>query len=99
MKDEQQQSDGIQEVWRFRLYIAGKSPRSVTAVSSLKKICQEYFHDDYDLEIIDLWEQPELAQEDKILATPTLLRLAPLPVRKIIGDLSQTDKVLAVFDI
>lgn len=78
----------------LRLYVAGQSPRCVTAFSNLKKICEERLAGQYRIEVIDLLENPKLAQGDQILAIPTLVRKLPEPVRKIIGDLSNTERVL-----
>ncbi len=85
--------------WELRLYIAGNTPRSMTALSNLKKYCAEHMGDQYSIEIIDLLVHPQLAAGDQILAVPTLVRKIPVPVRKIIGDLSNEDKVLVGLDI
>ncbi len=86
-------------VYQLRLYIAGQSARSITAVSNLKKICDVHLDGRYAVEVIDLIEQPELAKADDILAIPTLVRRLPPPIRKIIGDLSDVDRVLVSLDI
>ncbi|MEI7557178.1 circadian clock KaiB family protein [Candidatus Chlorohelix sp.] len=80
--------------WELKLYVTGQTPKSLTAFANLKKICEEYLNGEYHLEIIDLLEKPQLAVGDKIVATPTLVRNLPEPVRKIIGDLSNTERVL-----
>jgi len=80
--------------WDLRLYVAGQTPKSVAALANLKKICQEHLEDKYNIEIIDLVRNPRLARKDQILAIPTLVRNLPQPVKKIIGDLSNTEKVL-----
>ncbi len=85
--------------WELRLYVAGETPRSVTALVNLKKICQEHLEGKYRIEVIDLLKNPRLAQGDQILALPTLVRKLPVPVRKIIGDLSNTTRVLVGLDI
>ena len=85
--------------WRLRLYVAGQTPKCLTAFANLKKICEEHLHGQYDIEVIDLLETPALAQGDQILAIPTLVRKLPAPVRKIIGDLSNTERVLVGLDI
>jgi circadian clock protein KaiB len=85
--------------WDLRLYIAGKTPRAITAFENLKKICEEHLPDGYRIEIIDLLEKPMLAKGDQIVAVPTLVRRLPEPVRKIIGDLSNTERVLVGLDI
>ena len=82
------------EVWSLRLYVAGQSPKSVAAFANLKKICEEYLPGKYEIEVIDLLEQPQLAAGDEILAIPTLVRKLPEPLRKIVGDLRNTEKTL-----
>jgi circadian clock protein KaiB len=86
-------------MWELRLYVAGKTPRSLTAFANLKTICEEHLAGQYSIEIIDLIEQPQLAAGDQILALPTLVRKLPEPVRKIIGDLADTERVLVGLDI
>ncbi len=78
----------------LKLYITGHTPRSEQAIANLRRICEEKLRDQYDLDIIDILDQPDLAEQEKILATPTLIRLAPPPVRRLIGDLSDTEKVM-----
>ena len=85
--------------WNLRLYVAGQTPRSLTAFKNLKDICEEYLKDQYHIEVIDLMENPTLARGDQILAIPTLVRKLPQPIRKIIGDLSNTERVLVGLDI
>ena len=85
--------------WALRLYIAGNTPKSMTALANLKKYCEEHLFDQYSIEIIDLLVQPQLAAGDQILAVPTLVRKVPVPVRKIIGDLSNEEKVLVGLDL
>lgn len=87
------------EKWSLRLYVAGQTPRSVAAFANLRKICEEHLAGQYAIEIVDLLEQPALAAGDQILAIPTLVRKLPEPVRKIIGDLSNTEKVLVGLDL
>lgn len=82
------------EKWVLRLYVAGQTPKSETAIFNLKKICEEYLYGRYQIEVIDLLEHPYLAAEVQILAIPTLLRVLPLPVRRLIGDLSNTERTL-----
>lgn len=81
-------------IWQLRLYVAGQTPKSLLAFANLKKICEEYLQGKYTIEIINLSQQPHLAQEDHIVALPTLVRKLPPPIKKIIGDLSNTEKVL-----
>ncbi|GAB3991143.1 circadian clock KaiB family protein [Spirosoma daeguense] len=86
-------------VWELRLYIAGKTPKSVMALNNLKKYCEEHLPGNYVIEVIDLLVQPQLAAGDQILAVPTLVKKVPEPIRKIIGDLSNEEKVLVGLDI
>jgi circadian clock protein KaiB len=87
------------DFWELRLYVAGQTPKSLTAFGNLKKICEEHLFGKYRIEIIDLLENPTLARGDQILAIPTLVRKLPEPVRKIIGDLSNTERVLVGLDL
>ena len=82
------------EVWSLRLYVAGQSPKSVAAFANLKRICDEYLPGKYQIEVIDLLQQPQLAAGDEILAIPTLVRKLPEPLRKIVGDLRNTERTL-----
>jgi circadian clock protein KaiB len=82
------------EVWALRLYVAGQSPKSVTAFANLKKLCDEHLPGRYSIEVIDLLQQPQLAAGDQILAIPTLVRKLPEPLRKIVGDLSNKERTL-----
>ena len=88
-----------EEKWDLRLYVVGQTPNSVRAFANLKKICEEYLKSEYNIQIIDLLEDPAAAKEDQILALPTLVRKLPPPVRKIIGDLSKTERVLVGLDL
>jgi circadian clock protein KaiB len=85
--------------YELRLYIAGNTPRSVTALNNLKRYCEEHLKGIYEIEVIDLLVNPQLAEGDQILAIPTLVKKVPEPVRKIIGDLSNEEKVLVGLDI
>jgi circadian clock protein KaiB len=87
------------ETFRLRLYVAGQTPRSVGAFTNLKKICEEHLQGRYELEIIDLVQNPSLARGDQILAVPTLVRRLPKPIKKIIGDLSNRERVLVGLDL
>ena len=84
---------------KIRLYVIGKTPGSVKAIEDLKTILEDEFKDQYSLEVLDIFENPGLAEEDKILATPTVIKLLPLPIRKIVGDLSDREKVLLGLDL
>lgn len=81
-------------MYHLRLYVAGQSPKSVRAVDNLRRVCEEHLPGRYDIELVDLLENPQLARGDQIVAVPTLIRKLPEPIRRIIGDLSDTEKVL-----
>jgi circadian clock protein KaiB len=83
----------------LRLYVAGQTPKSVLAIANIKGICEEYLQGQYELEVIDLYQQPQLAQGEQIIALPTLIRKLPPPLRRIIGDLSNTERVLVGLDL
>jgi len=89
----------VQEEQILRLYIAGQTPKSIKAFANLKKLCEEHLPGRYRIEVIDLIQNPQLAAGDQILAVPTLVRRLPEPVRRIIGDLSNTDRVLVGLDV
>lgn len=92
-------TNGSLTVIKLRLYVAGQTPKSLAAMSNLKRICDEHLKGRYRIEVIDLVKNPQLAQGDQILAIPTLVKKLPVPVRKIIGDLSNTDRVLVGLDL
>jgi circadian clock protein KaiB len=85
--------------WDLRLYVAGPTLKSVAALRNLEQLCEEHLGGHYRIEVIDLIKNPELALSDQILAVPTLVRKLPLPIRKSIGNLSKTDRVLLSFDL
>ncbi len=85
--------------WDLTLYVAGQTPRSIAALANLERICGEYLAGRFRVEVIDLMANPQLARTDQILAIPTLVRKLPAPVRKIIGDLSQTERVLVGLNV
>jgi circadian clock protein KaiB len=87
------------EVWELRLYVAGHTPKSIKAFDNLKKICEEHLKGKYHIEVIDLLKSPQLARGDQIVAVPTLVRKLPEPIKKIIGDLSNTVRVLVGLDL
>jgi len=87
------------EVWELRLYVAGQTPNSIRAFANLKKIAEEHLKGKYTIEVIDLVKNPQLAAGDQILAIPTLVRKLPEPIKKIIGDLSNTERVLVGLDV
>lgn len=86
-------------ILRLRLYIAGQTPKSVTAIANLRKLCETCVTGKYEIEVVDLLEHPHLARSDQIIAVPTLVRRLPRPMKKIIGDLSNREKVLVGLDI
>jgi circadian clock protein KaiB len=87
------------DAWELRLYVAGQTPKSLAAFANLKKICEEHLKGKYHIEVIDLLKNPQLASGDQILAIPTLVRKLPPPIKKIIGDLSNTLRVLVGLDV
>jgi len=87
------------ESWELRLYVAGQTPKSITAFSNLKKLCEEHLAGKYRIEVIDLLKNPQLAKGDQIFAIPTLVRKLPQPLKKIIGDLSNKERVLIGLDL
>ena len=96
---EAKELERTEEAWNLKLYVAGQTPKSITAFANLKRICEEKLAGKYSIEVIDLLENPQLAKGDQILAIPTLVRKLPVPVRKIIGDLSNTERVLVGLDL
>ncbi len=100
-KDTQPETPGEPDasVFLLRLYVAGQTAKSMAAFANLKKICEEHLQGKYQIEVIDLLQNPSLAQGDQILAVPTLVRRLPHPIKKIIGDLSNTERVLVGLDI
>ena len=87
------------KTWQLRLYVAGQTPKSLTAFGNLQQICENHLKGRYRIEVIDLVQQPQLSKGDQIVAIPTLVRKLPVPVRKIIGDLSDTERVLVGLDL
>jgi circadian clock protein KaiB len=91
--------NGARRTWRLRLYVAGQTPKSIAALANLKRLCEEHLAGRYRIEIVDLQQQPRLARRDEIVVIPTLVRQLPPPIRKIIGDLSNQQKVLVGLDV
>jgi len=83
----------------FRLYVTGKTPNSLRAIANLKEVCEEHLPGRYDLQVIDIYQQPELAERDQIVAVPTLIKQLPAPLRRMIGDLSDRERVVVRFDL
>jgi circadian clock protein KaiB len=98
-KEKQAKTGPTEGIWNLRLYVAGQTPKSITAFANLKKICEEHLAGKYRIEVIDLLEKPQLAKGDQIIAIPTLVRKLPEPLKKIIGDLANTERVLVGLDI
>ncbi len=99
IKEQFDEATSAPESWQLRLYVAGMTPKSLTAFANLKRICEEHLEGKYTIEVIDLMVNPQLAKGDQILALPTLVRRLPEPMKKIIGDLSDTERVLVGLDI
>ena len=85
--------------YTLRLYVAGVTPRSAKAVKNIKKICEEHLQGRYDLQVIDVYQHPTLAEGEQIIAAPTLIKKLPLPLRRFIGDMSDTEKILVGLDL
>ncbi len=81
------------------MYVTGMTPRSTQAIRNIKRICEEYLKGRYELEVVDIYQQPELAREGELIAAPTLVKKLPVPIRKLIGDMSNTEKVLVGLNI
>ncbi|HET7306544.1 MAG TPA: circadian clock KaiB family protein [Gammaproteobacteria bacterium] len=92
-------TDDASETYQLRLYVAGQTVKSVTALANLKRLCEDHLAGHYSIEVIDLTQNPQLAAGDQILALPTLVRRIPQPLKKVIGDLSNTERVLVGLDI
>jgi circadian clock protein KaiB len=93
------QDDAPAEKWNLRLYTAGQTPKSLAAIRNLKKVCEEHLPGRYEIEVIDLLQNPRLAKEHQIVAIPTLVRKLPDPLRRIVGDLSDTNRTLVGMDL
>jgi len=90
-------ADGLQ--YSLRLYVTGKTPKSLCAIANLKNICEEYLHGHYDLQVIDIYQQPALAEDDDIFVAPTLVKRLPIPLRRLIGDMSDRERLLLGLDL
>ncbi len=91
--------NGAHRTWRLRLYVAGQTPKSITALANLKRLCENHLAGRYRIEVVDLLKQPHLARRDDVVVIPTLVRTLPPPIRKIIGDLSNEQRVLIGLDV
>jgi circadian clock protein KaiB len=98
-KEKEMKEEPAGDTWILRLYVAGQTTNSLTAFENLKKICEEHLGNRYTIEVIDLQKNPQLAKDHQIIAVPTLIRKLPTPVKKIIGNLSNTEKVLVGLDL
>jgi circadian clock protein KaiB len=98
-KEKKAKTDSTKENWNLRLYVAGQTPKSMAAFGNLKKICEEHLAGQYSIEVIDLLTNPQLAKGDQIIAIPTLVRKLPEPLKKMIGDLANTERVMVGLDI
>ncbi len=96
---EDEDKDSANVAWELRLYVAGQTAKSLQAFANLKRICEEHLEGKYQLEVIDLVKNPQLAKADQIFALPTLVRKLPMPARKILGDLSDTERVLVGLEV
>jgi circadian clock protein KaiB len=96
---EEGRATGAEEKWRLRLYVAGRSPKCTAALENLKRFCEERMPGQYEIEVVDLLENPRLAKDDQIVAIPTLVRKLPEPLRRIIGDLSNAERMLVGLDL
>ena len=96
---EEQASKHKDEKYVLRLYVTGQTPKSVRAIANIKAICEEHLKGRYDLQVIDIYQRPALAQDEQILAAPTLIKKLPLPLRRLVGDLSKTEHVLLGLDL
>ena len=99
MSSRKNDSAHASDKWELRLYTAGQTPKSLAAIRNLKKVCEEHLAGRYEIEVIDLLKNPRLAKDDQIVAIPTLVRKLPDPVRKIIGDLSDTERALVALQL
>jgi len=98
-KGKKAKTDATEKIWNLRLYVAGQTQKSIKAFANLKKICEEHLAGEYRIEVIDLLKNPQLAKGDQIVAIPTLVRKLPEPLKRIIGDLADTERVLVGLDI
>jgi circadian clock protein KaiB len=99
MKQTAPSSEDTATHYVLRLYVTGASPRSARAISNIRKICEEHLEGNYDLEVVDITEHPILAEGEQIIAAPTLVKKLPLPLRRFIGDMSQTERILLGLDL
>lgn len=96
---DKQNSDKVKQKYLLRLFVTGQTPRSVKSIENLKKLCERYLKGRYELEVIDIYQQPEMASENQIIAAPTLIKKLPLPLRRLVGDFSNQDRVVIGLDL
>lgn len=99
IKEQPEKPPSEPDTWELRLYVAGQTPKSMTAFANIKKLCEEHLEGKYRIEVIDLLKNPQLAKGDQIIAIPTLVRRLPPPLKKILGDLSNTERILVGLDL
>jgi len=99
MKKEKTSAEPDAAMYILCLYITGLTPKSTKAIANIRKLCEKHLADNYELKIIDIYQQPQMAREEQIVATPTLIKKQPLPVRRLIGDMSDTERFLAGIDL
>jgi circadian clock protein KaiB len=99
MKKEKTSAVTDAAMYHFRLYVTGLTPKSTKAIANVRKLCEIHLAGNYELKVIDIYQQPQMAREEQIVATPTLIKKQPLPVRRLIGDMSDTEKFLAGIDL
>jgi circadian clock protein KaiB len=99
LKFEENTIESSRDYYRLRLFVTGSTPNSVRAIANIKKICEEYLNGRYELDVVDLYEKPNLAKGEQIMAAPTLIKKHPLPLRRVIGNMSNTERVLFGLDL
>ena len=96
---DKENSHKVKQKYLLRLFVTGQTPRSVKSIENLKKLCERYLKGRYELEVIDIYQQPEMATENQIIAAPTLIKKLPLPLRRLVGDVSNQDRVVGGLDL
>lgn len=96
---EQGLADKVKEKYILRLYVTGMTPKSINAIENVRKLCEQYLHGRYELDVVDIYQQPNVAKSEQLIAAPTLIRKLPLPLRRFIGDMSNKEKILVGLDI
>ena len=96
---EEASKNEAKERYVLRLYVSGMTPKSINAIENVRKLCEQYLHGRYELDIVDIYQQPDVAKTEQLIAAPTLIKKLPLPLRRFIGDMSNKDKILVGLDI